>query len=112
MSKKKKAGKKAQAEQAAPRPRRAILAISPEAFITLFSGRHAYDVTENPIPATAKIVDVRMERWSQRGAIEILIEHDSIAELEEGHAVPYVKPPMFTSIPPVAPPATPPRAKK
>lgn len=91
MSKKKKTNKQVH-------PRRAIFALSPQAFLSLFSGRHSYEVSENPIPQGAVIVDVRMERWTQQGAIEVLIEHPSIPELVDGQAVPYVKPPLFKTV--------------
>lgn len=99
-------------------PRRAIFALSPTAFMSLFSGRHHFEVTENPLPAGATIMDVRMERWSSNtGAIEILLEHPSIPELIEGQAVPYVKPPIFKVIEdvpqtPIATPKAPAKKRK
>lgn len=100
MSKKKGNGKKAAAPAApkAPAPRRAILAISPAAFMSLFSGRHTYEVAENPLPPGAAVIDVRLNGWNGKDAVEVLIEHPSIPELVDGQPVPYVKPPTFKNI--------------
>lgn len=80
-------------------PRRAIFALKPEAFLHLFSGKVAYQITDNPIPPDAKIIDIRFDKWKdQNGVIEILIEHPTIPELVEGQPIPYVKPPAAQSL--------------
>lgn len=82
-------------------PHRAIFALSPKVLMSLFSGRHHFEVVQNPLPPDAKILDVRLDKWNggQDGAIEILLEHPAIPELIEGQPIPHVKPPAFRSIP-------------
>ena len=81
-------------------PRRAIFAIKPNVFLSLFSGRVAYDVTANQLPPDAKILDIRLDtRSGQPGVIEVLLEHPSIPLLVEGEPIPYVKPPQTQAIP-------------
>lgn len=79
----------------------AIFLLTPQLFLKFFSGRVAYDVTENPIPADAKIIDIRMDKWNKRnegGIIEVLVSHHSIAPVADGKELPMFKAPKFTRI--------------
>lgn len=97
---KKKPGKKiaAPVEKKRENPRRAIFALSPSLFLSLFSGEHHYRIVDNPLPADATVIDVRFAQWQTPPAFEVLIEHPSIPELIEGQPVPYIKPPTATAM--------------
>ena len=69
--------------------------------MSLWSGRHAFEVIKNPLPRDAKILDVRFDHWenNQTGAIEVLLEHPAIPPIVEGQPIPVIAPPIFQNLP-------------
>ena len=83
-----------------PELHRGIFRISPVAFMSLFSGRHMFEVVKNPLPRDAKVLDIRFDYWENDGvgAIEVLLEHPAIPAIDEGQQIPVIAPPVFQNI--------------